>query len=63
MDQDVRWSLLKLADLTFRAVEEAVPRLAIRLAVPAPAPTPDAPAKKVKLSLNLGGLSGSSGEC
>ena len=63
LDQDVRWSLLKLADLTFRAVEEAVPRLAIRLAVPAPAPTPDAPTKKVKLSLNLGGLGSSSGEC
>jgi len=63
LDQDIRWSLLKLADLTFRAVEEAVPRLAIRLAVPMPAPTPEAPAKKVKLSLNLGGLGSSSGEC
>lgn len=63
LDQEVRWSLLKLADLTFRAVEEAVPRLAIRLAVPTPAPPPEAPAKKVKLSLNLGGLNSSSGEC
>jgi hypothetical protein len=63
LEQDIRWSLLKLADLTFRAVEEAVPRLAIRLAVPMPAPTPEAPAKKVKLSLNLGGLGSSSGEC
>src|SRR5882757_10683163 len=63
LDQDVRWSLLKLATLAFRVVEGAVPRLAIRLAVPTPAPPPEAPTKKVKLSLNLGGLGSSSSEC
>ncbi|KAG8818496.1 hypothetical protein FRC17_010811 [Serendipita sp. 399] len=52
LDHEVRWSLLKLADLCFRAVEEPLPKMTITL----PPPTPvEPPSKKLKLNLSIGG--------
>ncbi|KAG9053325.1 hypothetical protein FS842_008339 [Serendipita sp. 407] len=52
LDHEVRWSLLKLADLCFRAVEEPLPKVTIHIPVATPI---EAPSKKLKLSLSIGG--------
>lgn len=58
LDHEVRWSMLKLSDLVFRAVEEPLPKLTIHLPPPTPvAVEPPPPSKKLKLSLSIGGIS------
>lgn len=52
LDHEVRWSLLKLADLAFRAVEEPLPKITIH--IPAPqTPAESLPSKKLKLNLGI----------
>ncbi|CAG8708280.1 10711_t:CDS:2, partial [Acaulospora colombiana] len=58
LDHEVRWSLLKLADLAFRAIDEPVPKLTIHLPAQ-PTPVEPQPSKKLKLSLSLGGINSS----
>src|SRR6266404_5031293 len=50
-DQDVRWSIIKLADVLVRGAEEAPPKLSIHL--PPPTPVTDAPPPLLPVKIPL----------
>jgi transcription initiation factor TFIID subunit 2 len=50
-DQDVRWSIIKLADVLVRGAEEAPPKLSIHLPPPTPVTETAPPLPSVKIPL------------
>jgi transcription initiation factor TFIID subunit 2 len=52
IDQDVRWSIIKLADVLVRGAEEAAPKLSIHLPPPTPVTETAPPLPSVKIPLS-----------
>jgi transcription initiation factor TFIID subunit 2 len=53
VDQDVRWSIIKLADVLVRGAEEAPPKLSIHLPPPTPVTEIPPPLPHVKIPIPL----------